>query len=199
MNLRTRLFLATLLTSPACHAEPPAAIEVCGTCHGANGVATQPRTPHLNNQSPAFLGDTMKAYANGSRPTAVPEHKTFPADEIEAMATFYRSQKGAIRPVQETNPAVVAKGQTIYTDRCANCHVDSGRDSDKDAPLVAAQNKEFLAAQSRLFKTGARKFPFMMDDSYRDLTDDDLAAVAEYFAAQEQFAPVGDKKKRRKQ
>lgn len=197
MSRRTRTFLLALLASLPCHAESPATIQTCSTCHGVNGVASQPRTPHLNNQLPAFLGDAMKAFASGNRPTAVPEHKTFPVGEIDAMAKFYSSQKGAVRPVQQTNPAVVARGRKIYDDRCADCHIDSGRDADKDAPLVAAQNKEFMTVQALLFKTGARKFPFLMDDSYRNLTDEDLAAVAEYFAAQDQVASVTAKKRRR--
>lgn len=197
-NLRGGLLLLALLAGAACGTEPPATIQSCLTCHGVNGVASQPKTPHLNGQLAAFLGAAMQAYASGSRPTDIVQHKSFPSGDTAAMAAYFSSQKDAIRPKQETDPLIVAKGQKIYNDRCAECHMDDGRDADKDAPLMAAQNKEFLAAQTLLFKSGARKFPFMMDDSYRGLSEPELTAVAEYFAAQEQFAPPGGKKKRRK-
>lgn len=197
MNFRSGALLLVLLASYACRAEPPAAVQGCSTCHGANGIAGQPGTPHLSGQLPAFLRDAMQAYANGDRPTSIEQHKTFPAREVDSMAQFYGKQNNATRPKQETDPAVVARGEKIYGNRCADCHIDSGRDSDKDAPLVAGQDKKFLAEQALLFKSGGRKFPFMMDDSYRDLADEDLAAVAEYFASQEQSAPAGKKRRKR--
>jgi cytochrome c553 len=199
MNTRTTFFMLALFGSVACHAQTPAAaIQGCVACHGDSGVASQPKTPHLNGQLPLFLSEAMKSFAAGSRPTAIAEHKMFPAGEREAMAAFYAGQKAVPRPKQATDAALVAKGESIYGNRCADCHVDGGRESDKDAPLMAAQNKEFLVGQALLFKSGARKFPFMMDDSYRGLSDADLAAVAEYFAAQEQFSVAGEKKKRRR-
>lgn len=190
--------LLALLAGFACRADPAEAVRVCADCHGLNGVAVQPKTPHLNGQLPVFLSDAMKAFANGSRPTVISQHKSFPAAEVEALAAFYGSQRDAVRPKQAVDPAVVARGEVIYGNRCADCHGDSGRESDKDAPLMAAQEKEFMAAQALSFKAGTRKFPFLMDDAYRGLTDADLAAVAEYFAAQEQFPAAGTKKRRRK-
>lgn len=197
-TLRRGLLLLALLAGTARGAEPPAAIQPCLSCHGANGVASQAKTPHLNGQLAEFLSAAMQAYANGSRPTEISQHKSFPSGDRAAMAAYFSEQKEAIRPRQETDPLIVAKGLKIYNDRCAECHMDNGREADKDAPLMAAQNKEFLAAQTLLFKSGARKFPFMMDDSYRGLSEPELTAVAEYFAAQDQFAPPGGKKKRRK-
>jgi sulfide dehydrogenase cytochrome subunit len=186
-----------LLSGLVCHAET-ASWPACAGCHGANGIASQPRTPHLNGQLPAFLVHAMQSYANGTRPTEVSEHKTFPPIEFEGMAKFYGSQGALPRPTQASDPAVVARGEKIYGNRCADCHGDSGRESDKDAPLMAAQDKAFMAAQAFLFKTGVRKFPFLMDDAYRDLSDDDLAAVAEYFSVQDQLAPAGGKKRKRR-
>jgi cytochrome c553 len=99
-----------------------------------------------------------------------------------------------LRP--QSDPELLAKGERVYANRCADCHLDNGRESDKDAPLMAAQDAAFLVAQSKLFKTGARKFPFMMDDAFRGLTDADLSAVAAFFAAQD---PVIEKRRRKRQ
>jgi len=42
-----------------------------------------------------------------------------------------------------------------------------------------------------------RKFPFLMDGAYKDLSDDDLTAVAHFFAAQDQVAPQQGRRRRR--
>lgn len=178
-------------------AEAPAAIGACADCHGPAGVATKPGTPHLNGQLKDFLAETMSRFANGRRPTDIAQHKDFAAADIDAAAAFYAAQSAAGRPAQQVDPAAVSKGETIYNDRCADCHMDSGRDSDKDAALLAGQDKDFLVSETLKFKTGSRKFPFKMDEAYRGLSDEDLAAAAQYFAAQQPVAPAVKKKRRR--
>jgi cytochrome c553 len=173
------------------------ALQVCATCHGPGGVSVQPKTPHLNGQLPAFFVEAMQAFAKGNRPTAVAEHKTFAADQYASAAKFYAEQRNMVRSKSNTDPAMVLKGEKIYLNRCQDCHLDDGRDSDKDAPLIAAQELEFLVAQTLAFKTGARKFPFLMDDAYRGLSDDELASAAHYFAAQPQIAPAPTGKRKR--
>ena len=94
---------------------------------------------------------------------------------------------------------MVEKGRTIYDNRCADCHVGSGRDSDGESPLLAGQDLNFLVTQTIAYKSGARKFPFMMDRAYRGLTDEELTSVAHYFAAQDlNTPPLTGKKKRNK-
>jgi sulfide dehydrogenase cytochrome subunit len=198
---RSGIAVLALLTAVTCRAEPmaPAALQACTDCHGANGVAAKAGTPHLNGQLQEFLAQAMSRFSSGRRSTAVPQHKALAPADVDAVAAFYASQKAAARPSQKIDAAVSARGERVYNERCADCHVDAGRDSDKDAPLLAGQEKEFLVAQTLLFKTGARKFPFKMDDAYRGLSDDDLKAVAEYFAAQSPVAAEapGKKKHRR--
>jgi cytochrome c553 len=172
----------------------------CGRCHGADGVATNPDTPHLNGQQAGYLIDSMEGFKSKKRPTAVPEHQaaTLKPEDIRAAAEFYSASK-ATRPVQATNPDKVAKGEGIYGSKCAACHPDNGRDFEQDAPLMAAQNLAYLNAQNRLFVAGKRKFAFKQDEAFKGLSEADLEAVAEFFAAQEQVVAkaTGKKKKAR--
>lgn len=41
--------------------------QMCMTCHGANGLAVAPNTPHLAGQPEAYLVEQLKAYRNGKR------------------------------------------------------------------------------------------------------------------------------------
>lgn len=171
----------------------------CASCHGEDGIGLAPGAPHLNGQLDTYLVEIMKKLQNGRLPTAVPNHipAEFGVPELQAVASLYMASK-AVRPKQETDPAKVAKGEEIYRARCADCHIDNGRDADKDAPLMAAQNLQYLLAQTDLFVTGKRKFGFLQDDAFKGLNHDELEAAAHFFASQEQLAPkVSGKRKRR--
>jgi cytochrome c553 len=178
--------------------EKPAAapIETCIDCHGANGIALDPATPHLNGQPAALLTNMMDSFRRGARPPKVRIHREIPAADVGPLASHYAQQK-AQRPKSATRPELVVRGETLYLNRCGDCHIENGRDTDKEAPLLAAQELNYLIAQMKAFKAGERKFPFLMDGAYRDLGDEDLTAIAHFFAAQDQVAPQTGRRRRR--
>ncbi len=166
----------------------------CNECHGTDGLGFKPGVPHLNGQPDYLLTNMINAFQQGKRSTKVKMHRDITDAEVAPLARHY-AQKKAQRPKSATNPDLVARGEAVYLKRCADCHVDNGRDSDKEAPLMAAQDLNYLIDQTLAFKTGVRKFPFLMDGAYKDLADEDLTAAAHFFAAQEQEVP---KKRRRR-
>lgn len=171
-----------------------ALIDLCIDCHGTDGMALSPDTPHLDGQPEAVLLNMIASFRNGARPPKVRIHREIPTAHMTPLARHY-SRQTAQRPKSATNPEMVSRGEAIYLKRCANCHVDKGRDSDKEAPLMAAQNLDYLVAQTLAFKAGGRSFPSDMDRAYRNLSDEDLAATAHFFAAQD---PAIRKKRRRR-
>jgi sulfide dehydrogenase cytochrome subunit len=168
----------------------------CIECHGSDGIGLEPDMPHLNGQPEALLITMINAYRQGKRPPKVRIHREIPAADVTPLARHYSQQK-AVRPKSATNPELVARGESVYLKRCADCHLDNGRDSDKEAPLTAAQSLVYLMAQTQAFKSGERKFPHLMDDAYLGLSDQDLTAVAHFFAAQDQLAPQQGRRRRR--
>lgn len=168
----------------------------CIECHGTDGLGFKPGIPHLNGQPEALLSAMIMSFQQGKRPTKVKFHRDIPAADVAPLAKYYAEQK-AQRPKSATKPELVAAGEAVYLKRCADCHVDNGRDSDKEAPLMAAQDLDYLIAQTLAFKAGERKYPFLMDGAYKDLSDADLTAAAHFFAAQEQVAPQQGRKRRR--
>jgi cytochrome c553 len=193
------LTLALLFGSAGSYAQAAAVAgptDNCTECHGSDGLGFKPGIPHLNGQPEALLTNMITAFQQGKRSTKVKMHRDIAAAEVAPLAKHYAAQK-AQRPKSATKPELVARGETLYQNRCADCHVDNGRDSDKEAPLVAAQDMNYLVAQTLAFKAGERKFPFLMDGAYKDLSDEDLTAIAHFFAAQEQVAPPAARKRRR--
>jgi sulfide dehydrogenase cytochrome subunit len=190
MSYRTVLLVAALAVATSAAAKPrkplaPPSAKLCESCHGVAGVATAPGVPHLDGQIPENTQDALEKFKLGKRPSTAPQHidPALTAEEIDALAKYYGAQKGQ-RPEQATDPAKVAGAETVYNNRCAKCHLEGGRDSDHDAPLIAGQPLDYLKAQTSAFVTGKRKFPFLMDEAYQGLSADDLDRLSHYFAAQ---------------
>jgi cytochrome c553 len=168
----------------------------CSECHGTSGISEKSGVPHIDGQPEEVLTNMISSFREGKRPTQVQVHRDLTAPEITTLATHYSRQK-VLRPKAATKTELISRGENLYLDRCAQCHVDFGRDSDKGAPLMAAQISDYLFSQMQAFRSGARKFPFLMDEAYKNLSEDDFAAIAEFFAAQEQVAPEQKRRRRR--
>lgn len=179
--------------------EVEALLKPCAECHGSDGIAVKPAVPHLNGQLSGYLSESMAKIQSGKRPTAVPGHlpAAIGAAQREEIAQYFAGIKPA-RPAQTgVDAAKAAQGEAIYQKRCADCHPDNGRESDKDAPLMAGQNLEFLIAESELFTKGKRKFAFLQDEAYQGLGAAELESVAHFFASQDPVPQPKTKKKRR--
>lgn len=197
-NLPAWLLTAAMLVGSTAHGAEVSAsayiMENCSECHGTDGLGFKPGIPHINGQPEGLLTNMINAFQQGTRPTKVKTHRDIPAADVAHLVKHYAQQK-AERPKSAANPELIARGEALYLKRCADCHIDNGRESDKDAPLMAGQDLTYLIAQTLAFKTGERKFPYLMDGAYRDLSDEDLTATAHFFAAQEQT--VAKKRRRR--
>lgn len=92
-----------------------------------------------------------------------------------------------------STPAVLmADGATIAKDQCAACHGDEGNSSDGKVPSIAGFSKDGLIEMMNQYKSGDRK-----GDKYtpkggeetdmnvvtKDMSEDDIAAVSEFFAS----------------
>jgi cytochrome c553 len=65
---------------------------------------------------------------------------------------------------------------------CAPCHGMDGIGRDAEIPNLAGQNEAYLLNQLRAFRQGRRSHREMLYMS-RTLSDDDMKALAAYFAA----------------
>ncbi|HUO53281.1 MAG TPA: cytochrome c [Rhodoblastus sp.] len=72
-------------------------------------------------------------------------------------------------------------GKTSMVEACAPCHGADGVARDAEAPNLAGQNEIYLYNQLRAFRSGRRPHKEMLYMS-RQLSDDDMRALAAYFA-----------------
>lgn len=66
---------------------------------------------------------------------------------------------------------------------CASCHGDSGNSMVATFPKLAQQHSSYLERQLHAFKDGSRNDP-MMSPMALSLTDEDMADISAYYAAQ---------------
>jgi cytochrome c553 len=66
---------------------------------------------------------------------------------------------------------------------CLACHGLNGNSTSGEWPSLAGQNANYVAEQLRLFRTGKRNNPVMMPLAM-GLSDEDIADLAAYYAAQ---------------
>jgi cytochrome c553 len=74
---------------------------------------------------------------------------------------------------------------------CAACHGPTGNPTDPQYPILAGQTARYLYLQLRDFKEGRRQDP-QMAPMAKDLTREDMLALADFYAKQKQ-APNGFK------
>ncbi len=71
----------------------------------------------------------------------------------------------------------------LIEERCALCHGAQGEASSPIYPRLAHQNRIYLEKQLKNFRDGKRKSD-IMNEQAKDLTDEEIAALAEHFSSQ---------------
>jgi cytochrome c553 len=84
---------AFVISSAVSAQTPPAAAQMCSTCHGANGLSTLPNAPNLAGQPAIYVAEQMKAYRSGKRTHEVMNVVAKPLSDadIDTLAAWYAS------------------------------------------------------------------------------------------------------------
>ena len=167
--------------------------EVCFSCHGETGVSVSPEFPNLAGQSGAAVYKQLSDYRSGSRvhPMMTEIAKALDEAVIADVAAYYAGQ-----PQRNPNPVTLAQSPPAIVrlvelgdpqrniPPCAACH-RAGAGGPIEAPVLAEQRAEYLAAQLKLYASGQRR-----NDVYArmrtiagKLTDAEVQGLAGYYAA----------------
>jgi cytochrome c553 len=89
---------------------PPAAAQVCASCHGPDGVGILPDYPTLAGQHRDYLEQALHAYRKGTRKNAIMNGfaATLKDEDIKALAAWFSGQTPALWTPRPPN----APGQT---------------------------------------------------------------------------------------
>lgn len=85
-----------------------------------------------------------------------------------------------VAPPLTDSAALVAHGKQ-KSRMCTACHGPAGISRVVSYPSLAGKPEDYLAGQLQAFRNGTRENP-MMSSIAKSLTDDDVAALAHYYA-----------------
>ncbi|MEM7611503.1 MAG: c-type cytochrome [Pseudomonadota bacterium] len=167
----------------------------CLGCHGVDSYRNpypSYRVPKLGGQHESYIAIALKAYRSGER-----SHGTMQANagslsdqDIADIAAFFASYGEAKEAGVVTSG--VAEGKEKST-TCVACHGEKGISANAIWPNLAGQHEDYLANSLKQYKlanadeTGGysvRKNAVMAGLAAA-LSDEDIDALAKYFAAQE--------------
>ncbi|MES9993538.1 MAG: c-type cytochrome [Candidatus Thiodiazotropha sp.] len=155
---------------------------LCSTCHGEDGIATQPLAPNLAGQNPVYIVDQFQRFGDGRRNDYLMSNlaKTFSFEDKIKIALYYSDME--MKPSGGGNAELLPKGKKIYQESCVKCHGENGRGQEGYARL-AGQRHDYVVKMLKEFRdrTGKRTNVWMSGVAIR-LTDQDMDAVATYLA-----------------
>lgn len=175
----------------------PDGAAACASCHGARGEGNAAANfPRLAGLPAAYIAAQLMNFADGARqnPVMAPQAKAMSAKERDAVASYYASLP-AYRGAAPGKPDATAKdaGEWLATrgrwdhdlPACVQCHGPGGIGVGTAFPPIAGQSAGYIAAQLHAFKEGSRPGgPLnLMGVVAKRMSDADMAAVADYFAA----------------
>ena len=99
------------------------------------------------------------------------------------MKLFFFSLMAALLFVSTSATAGDVAAGKAKSAICASCHGATGESLNPLWPNLAGQKEQYLVKQIKAFRDGTRKDP-MMAPMVAALSDDDIANLAAYYAAQ---------------
>ena len=141
--------------------------------------------PSLAGQSQIAIATAMKKFKSGERPASIMGRiaKGYSDAEIEAMADYFAKLKPVAAAGQTLDAKLVAKGKELADKNCKRCHLESGKEFDENAAVVAGQWLKYLQVQMDDYASGKRKMSEKKAEKMKTLSRDELEAMAHYYAS----------------
>jgi cytochrome c553 len=173
-----------------------AALANCARCHGRDGAGIGAGfVPLIGGQSEPYLKAALEAYARHHRASGImqPLARALDRETLAALARHYATRpwpRAGERPAPV--PDHLRRGEAVATrgipergvPPCASCHGPPARYP--HYPEIAGQDARYIEHQLALFRDGSRggsPFAHLMLGFAGRLAEDDIRAVAAYFAA----------------
>lgn len=164
----------------------------CQMCHGENGVSENRHVPRLDILSETYIAASLEAYRNMERDSGIMAEAMdgIPEEAIPRIARRFAS----VEPDGSASAGgeLSRRGRELATARgtadvpaCRACHGPWPDPLNPAFPSLAGQHAPYLEAQLKLWRDGNRgggRASELMHHAARDLTDDDIAALASYYA-----------------
>ena len=168
--------------------------QVCAACHGADGNSVAPANPNLAGQGADYITLQLMHFKAGVRvnPTMQAMAAPLSDDDMRALGVYFEQQKP--KDLGAKDPKLVKAGEHMWrggdtataVPACAACHSPTGAGIPKNYPRLAGQYADYVYAQLKAFKSGARGADpkdangKIMATVAGNMTDEQMKAVADY-------------------
>jgi cytochrome c553 len=169
--------------APARAADDVAAkAEVCGACHGQNGVPINAATPVIWGQQGNYLYKELHDFHSGARisVTMTPVAQAAALPELRQLGDYFAAKSwpapAAANPAAAPPDAIAGKIEMCKA--CHQPHFEGGQ----PAPRLAGLSYEYLLSAMNDFADGKRTNNLDMPGFMRVLSESDRDAIAHYLA-----------------
>ncbi len=168
-------------------------VETCNGCHAPERLGPDSLIPYLAGQSETYLSDALAAYDKGHRPSGIMAVAIQGLSEADRQALAHRFAVETRENVSEgQDEQTIERGKMLAMHgdparripACLSCHDKA--DGNPAYPRLSGQPAGYIANQLRLFVAGNRgggPFQALMARAAKNLEEDDIMALAAYFAA----------------
>ncbi len=181
---------AAAALTPGDAAAGKAKAPICAACHGLDGNSVNPVWPKLAGQSPGYIVKQLHALKDGARTNELmsPMAQTLSDQDMLDVAAYFSAQTPSD---SQGNAALLDAGMKVYTRgnlangvvACAGCHGPDGLGNPAAGfPRLAKQHAAYVVKALKDFRAGTRTNDLngIMQGVAGKMTDDEIAAVAEY-------------------
>ena len=199
MALRTRTILSLALfaavlplaaqaQSPAPSGDAKRGHALAYTCNGCHAIPNYKNVyptysvPKLHGQRPEYLVAALKAYKSGERSHGTMHSQASSMSEQDMIDVSAYLAGPDVLTASSPKPA---DGKTLpqAAQICTTCHGANGVGITADFPTISGQHRDYLVRSLLDYKKGGRKNPIMAPQA-ASLTNEDITALADYYAAQ---------------
>lgn len=172
------------------------AVQVCSSCHGVNGESGSPMFPKLAGQQKEYLMAQLTDFKGHERKDSKGTqymwgYADLTRQQIDEITDYFSSQPPMRADAVDVAPAVLARGQVIFTQgipeknvvACASCHGASG-EGNGAIPHIAGQHAHYVLEQIKVFQTTEQRprgAPMRLIT--HDMPDADSEAVAAFVSS----------------
>ena len=181
------LLLALAAAQNAAATPPPLEIadkvQLCASCHGANGLPVVEKVPIIFGQQRFYLLKVLRDFRAGRRVSDImtPVAKDLSNDQISALAKYFAAQPWPnFHQAAADTDAEKAKTLAV-AGKCNQCHI-GGFLGHSDTPSVRNQKPDYLQQALTDLRRNVRQDAARMTAVVRSWSDDDIAAMSRYLA-----------------
>ena len=178
----------------------------CARCHGEDGLGRDGTAPKLAGQDVAYLEYALGEYAAGRRESGFmePVAASLSKAQISALAQDFAAMNGAWDGQPSPVGGDIGRGRELAqrgdeheeVPSCVSCHGDAQTSPSKPGiPAIAGQDARWLITWLHMWRDGPvpkGTQAQVMQRAVAGLTDEDIRALAAFYAVQSTEAPEPD-------